>query len=83
MTDGWERRVNDGVFLCLRCYRLYTIRMDKGSHMEDTIEITTNDAWCALRGQKLGHAVVILRGLGNIHPFRDGPVFSKAHTPSA
>jgi hypothetical protein len=30
MTDGWERRVNDGVFLCLRCYRLHMIRMGKG-----------------------------------------------------
>jgi hypothetical protein len=52
----------------------------QGGDDEETLEIMTYHAWMNLRGQRPTHAVVRVKGLGDIHPFRDGPVFENAHT---
>ncbi len=52
----------------------------QGADDEETLEIASYHAWMNLRGQRPTHSVVRVKGLGDIHPFRDGPVFENAHT---
>jgi hypothetical protein len=47
---------------------------------EETLVLSSSQEWVNLRGQRLPHAVVRVKGMGDIHPFRGGPVFEHAHT---